>query len=173
MGWGGRSQARRGGGSKCRLAVAEAVAGRAARRDLVRSDQAGAGVLPTKGRSDAMTVAQEIRDYARREYIEPARLRKESTAKIVVGDVAKALRLNQRVANVCQALGGKSFLQENHLAIEKREGPPSGQGTRVTFTYRLMATPVEPSSKAAVSFFTIQSAVKEIFHSLRAGTASI
>lgn len=79
-----------------------------------------------------------IREYARREYIEPARKRGEITVRIVAGDVHKALGLQNRVPQVCNALRNKKFLDRNRLALEKAEGPPSGMGTTVKFTYRLL-----------------------------------
>lgn len=83
-------------------------------------------------------LSESIREYARTALIEPARNRGEKTVTIRVGDVHRALGLLARVPAVCQALATDSFLQSNHLAIEKREGPPSGQGTNVTFVYRLL-----------------------------------
>jgi hypothetical protein len=122
----------------------------------------------------AASNAQQVRDYARREYIEPARHRKQATVRIVAGDVARALKLNQRVANVCQALSGASFLQANHLAIEKREGPPSGQGTRVTFTYRLLDHSKDRTdAEESISFLDLIGAGKEVFDSLGGGEAFI
>src|SRR5580658_8495847 len=84
------------------------------------------------------THADRIREIARAEYIEPARARRESIVRIVAGNVQKAARLSNRVPLVCQALKSSKFLDENHLVLEKWEGPPSGLSTTVTFTYRLL-----------------------------------
>jgi hypothetical protein len=59
------------------------------------------------------------------EYVEPALRRGDSTLEIVAGNVHKSLGLNNRVPIVCQALKSRDFLDENHLEIEKIEGPSS------------------------------------------------
>jgi hypothetical protein len=88
--------------------------------------------------------ADQVREHARHEYIEPARRRGDSAVRIVAGDVQKAVRLVNRTALVCQALKSHKFLEENHLALEKWDGPPSGMSTTVTFTYRLTGQKPQP-----------------------------
>ena len=83
-------------------------------------------------------LAESIRQYARSSVIEPARRRGEKTVTVRVGDIHRAMGLLARVPAVCQALATRSFLESNHVVIEKREGPPSGLGTNVTFVYRLL-----------------------------------
>lgn len=119
-----------------------------------------------------LTHADRVRDYARREYIDPARARHESTVRVVAGEVQKAVRLSNRVSLVCQALRSNKFLTENHLALEKWEGPPSGMSTTVTFTYRMLDA--EPSTSAQPEewpFSKLRGAAKEVFHSLGGGEA--
>jgi hypothetical protein len=103
-----------------------------------------------------------IREYARREYIEPARRRGEVTVRIVAGEVEKALGLQSRAAQVCSALRADKFLKESRLAIEKVEGPPKKMSTTTKFTYRLLdvshrkkveADPVLALSGAAKGLF--------------------
>jgi len=91
---------------------------------------------------------QRVKEFVRLEYVEPALRRGDSKLEVVAGNVHKSLGLNNRVPIVCQALKSRDFLEANHLEIEKIEGPPSGQGTRVKLTYRLMDKPsqsVRPS----------------------------
>lgn len=83
------------------------------------------------------STAATIRDHIRRSYIEPARSRHAHTVRIVAGDVHKALHLQNLIPAVCQVLRGRKLLEENDLAIEKQEGPPSGLGTTVAIVYRL------------------------------------
>src|SRR5450756_367772 len=99
------------------------------------------------------THADRVRDHARLAYIEPARRRHESTIRIVAGEVQKAVRLSNRVSLVCQALKSHKFLDENHLVLEKWDGPPSGMSTTVTFTYRLLDDAGPTSSESAESLF--------------------
>ena len=79
-----------------------------------------------------------IREYARSSFIEPARRRGQKTVSVRAGDVHRALGLVARVPAVCQALATRTFLESNHIAIEKREGPPSGLGNNIIFVYRLL-----------------------------------
>jgi hypothetical protein len=81
--------------------------------------------------------SNQIREYARKRYIEPAIARREQRISVRAGDVHKALALKNRVPAVCQALESRTFLQENDLILEAKEGPPSGQSTTVVFTYRI------------------------------------
>jgi hypothetical protein len=118
--------------------------------------------------------ADRVREHARREYIEPARRRHESTIRIVAGEVQKAVRLSNRVSLVCQALKSHKFLNENHLILEKWDGPPSGMSTTVTFTYRLMEEAGQPSSESAQSLFLqLRGIGKEVLQSLGGGEAFI
>jgi hypothetical protein len=120
------------------------------------------------------THADRVREHARLEYIEPARRRHESTIRIVAGEVQKAVRLSNRVALVCQALKSHKFLDENHLVLEKWEGPPSGMSTTVTFTYRFLDDADQNSSETAGSLFLqLRGIAKDVFQSLGGGEAFI
>jgi hypothetical protein len=115
-----------------------------------------------------------IREYARKQYLEPARQRGESTVTIVVGDIVRPLRLTGRVPNVCQSLRSKIFLETNGLKIVGQEGPPSGLGTRVAITYALgnAAEEQEVESRFA-SLLRLRGIAKEVFASLGGGEAFI
>jgi hypothetical protein len=116
------------------------------------------------------TNADLVREYARREYVEPAKARRESTIRIVAGDVQKGVRLSNRVPLVCQALKSRKFLNENHLVLEKWEGPPSGMSTTVTFIYRLQDEPQQSAGEPAVwPFLRLRGIAKEVFRDLGGG----
>ena len=119
--------------------------------------------------------ATDIREYARAKYVEPARARRESTIRIVAGEVHKGVRLSNRVPQVCQALKSQKFLNENHLVLEKLEGPPSGLSTTVTFTYRLLDEAGQPPviGSADWSFGGLRGIAKDVFKSLGGGEAFI
>ena len=120
------------------------------------------------------THADRVREHARHEYIEPARRRQQSTIRIVAGEVQKALRLSNRVPLVCQALKSHKFLDENHLVLEKWDGPPSGMSTTVVFTYRLMDDAGQTPGESAESLFLqLRGIGKEVFQSLGGGEAFI
>jgi hypothetical protein len=118
--------------------------------------------------------ADRVRQYARQEYIEPARRRHETTIRIVAGDVQKAVRLSNRVSLVCQALKSHKFLDENHLVLEKWDGPPSGMSTTVVFTYRVLDKAGQTSSQPSHSpFLRLRGIGKDVFQSLGGGEAFI
>ena len=118
--------------------------------------------------------ADQVREPARHEYIEPARRRGDSAVRIVAGDVQKAVRLVNRTALVCQALKSHKFLEENHLALEKWDGPPSGMSTTVTFTYRLTGQkPAAAQIPGESPLLQLWGIGKEVFQSLGGGEAFI
>jgi len=120
------------------------------------------------------TDSDRVREFARREYIEPTRARHESSVRIVAGDVQKAVRLNNRAPLVCQALKSSKFLDDNHLVLEKWEGPPSGMSTTVAFTYRLLNYREKaPGLRPEWPFSQLRGIAKEVFISLGGGEAFI
>jgi hypothetical protein len=117
---------------------------------------------------EASTGSDAVRRHAYERYISAARRRKQKTVAINVGEVHRALALNNRVPLVCAALGSKKFLTEHGLRIVSKAGPPSGQSTTVTFTYEI----VEGKDKAAEgieAFMALRGIGKEIFASLGGG----
>jgi hypothetical protein len=125
-------------------------------------------------RMQTKTHADRIRELARTEYIEPARTRHESIVRIVAGNVQKAAGLSNRVPLVCQALKSSKFLDENHLVLEKWEGPPSGLSTTVTFTYRLLNDEErKPAPRLEWPFMKLRGLAKDVFRSLGGGETFI
>jgi len=117
------------------------------------------------------SLTDQIRDHARRQYIEVARRRREAIVQIVAGDVHKALGLSNRVPVVCNALASKRFLEENKIALESREGPPSGLSTTVKFTYRLLESAANDAPRAP--FLGLRGIAKQVFQALGGGEAFI
>jgi len=112
----------------------------------------------------------EVREFARRKFVEPARQKRASNLTILAGDVHRGLRLTNRVPLVCQALTSRAFLEENHLELVKREGPPSGQSTTVVFTYRFTNTG-ESETKKPSAFLKLRDIAKQVFESVGGGEA--
>jgi hypothetical protein len=110
---------------------------------------------------------QIVRDYFRTQYVEPALRDRKTSFEVVAGDVHRALRFKNRVPLVCQALTNRTFLSENHLVLEKTEGPPSGLGTRARFFYRL--TKLTGAGPQESAFLRLRGAAKEVFQSLGGG----
>ncbi len=114
-------------------------------------------------------LSESIREYARTALIEPARSRGEKRVTVRVGDVHQAMRLVARVPAVCQALATRSFLDSNHVAIEKREGPPSGLGTNVTFVYRLLDQEHIPAYQDKWERLRSLQGIAKVFYARRGG----
>jgi hypothetical protein len=119
------------------------------------------------------SLTDQIRDHARRQYIEAARRRRERVVQIVAGDVHKALGLSNRVPVVCNALSSKAFLEDNRIALESREGPPSGLSTTVKFTYRFLGETSQAAKGSPSPFFGLRGAAKQVFQALGGGEAFI
>lgn len=118
---------------------------------------------------------QRVKEFARTEYVEPARRRGDSTVEIVAGNVHKALGMNNSVPTVCQALKSSDFLRENCLEIARIEGPPKGLGTRLKLTYRLAAKSPSQTERRTEesSLMRLWGIGKEVFQSLGGGEAFI
>jgi hypothetical protein len=113
-----------------------------------------------------------IRRHAYERYVSQARLRKGKTVSINVGEVHRALGLNNRVPLVCAALSSKKFLNENGLRIVSKTGPPSGQSTTVTFTYEVMERDEKKTSDAQLeAWLKLRGIAKDIFASFGGGEA--
>ena len=119
---------------------------------------------------EASTGSDAVRRHAYERYISGARRRKEKTVAINVGEVHRALALNNRVPLVCAALGSKKFLTEHGLRIISKTGPPSGQSTTVTFTYEVEEQK-QNTGGGLDAFLALRGIGKEIFASLGGGEA--
>src|SRR5271156_6743316 len=117
---------------------------------------------------EASTGSDAVRRHAYEKYISAARRRREKTVAINVGEVHRALALNNRVPLVCAALGSKKFLTEHGLRIVSKTGPPSGQSTTVTFIYEIDEAVEKPASGLA-GFLALRGIGKEMFASLGGG----
>ena len=122
--------------------------------------------LSRNSRSDSDTV----RRHAYEKYVAQAQRRNENTVSINVGEVHRALQLNNRVPLVCAALGSRKFLAEHSLRIVSKTGPPSGQSTTVTFTYEIQKSKAQPQS-AEEAWQALRGIAKDIFASFGGGEA--
>jgi len=97
-----------------------------------------------KPRSVSVSASDVVREHARHTYLDPARQRGLGSVSINVGQVHKALALQNRIPLVCQALKSTKFLAANDVRLISESGPPSGQSTTVTYTYEFL-----PGDKSA------------------------
>jgi len=83
-----------------------------------------------------MNTSDQVRAFAEKHYLVPARQRRERSVRIVVGEVQRALGLQQRTPLVCAALRSQKFLRQAGVELAQVEGPPSGMSPKVAFTFR-------------------------------------
>jgi hypothetical protein len=120
------------------------------------------------------SLSHQVRDYARRTYIDAARRRREALVQIVADDVQKALRLTNRSPVVRNARSSKRFLEENRIALEKCDGPPLGLSTTAKFTYRLLRDNGANGPADSQSLFLgLRGAAMQVFQALGGGEAFI
>lgn len=77
--------------------------------------------------------ADQVRDYALRQYILPARAAGQPTVTILAGPIHKALGFRNRMPCVCDALGVKKFAEDHRVCLVKRSGPKHGASAEFIF----------------------------------------
>lgn len=80
-----------------------------------------------------MSLADQIRDYVDRHYVQPARVASRREITIRAGDVHSAMGLVSRMPAVCGALDSKILLDRSGLRVLARNGPH--QGANVVFRF--------------------------------------
>ena len=117
-----------------------------------------------------MTDSNKVREYVKLKYVQPAISRGEREIKVRAGDIHREMAMKSRVPLVCQALRSQMFLKENHLVLEKVEGPPSGQSSSVVFTFRAEKEPAREVPKHKFeNLLRLEGIGKELFASLGGG----
>lgn len=126
-------------------------------------------------KSAVQSVSDSIREYVCAKYLKAAIRRGDSTFTVNVGAIHKELGLMNRVPQVCSALESKKLLENNHLQIVSRTGPPSGRSTTVTFTYEILAnsSKTEAPKTLLATLGRFRGIAKEVFEQLGGGEAFI
>jgi hypothetical protein len=99
-------------------------------------DQTNNPLVPPEQYDHLIRDADRIRLCALNYYIEPAREERTSAVSIRAGTLAKDLHLEDRMRNVCQALGGEKFQQLASVAPPTQSGPDNS--TTTTFVFKLI-----------------------------------
>ena len=95
-------------------------------------------LMPMYTIHNMLSLAQQIRDRAWQDYVQPALSRGDVTVSITAGDLVRSMALQNLTPTVCSALRSNIFQKQYHLRLESKEGPPSGNSTTMRFTYRLL-----------------------------------
>lgn len=80
-----------------------------------------------------MTLADDIREHVKKNYIDPARRRGERTVTFRASDIHRAMGLQNHFPSVCQAIDSDKFIDFASVALFKRTGPPKSSSVRWTF----------------------------------------
>ena len=83
------------------------------------------------------SLAEQIREYVSRAFIEPARKSGRTEVEIVAGDVHRDMRLENRMPAVCGALDARKFQDEYRVVLGRRSGPKFGATSSWRFSIEL------------------------------------
>jgi hypothetical protein len=73
-----------------------------------------------------MNPADQVRDYAYRSYVMPARAKKALTVSFSAGPIHKALRFQDLMPCVCGAIDTRKFETQHNVKLAARTGPKHG-----------------------------------------------
>jgi len=84
-----------------------------------------------------MATADEVRQFIRNQYIEPAKQRGESRVQIISGDVHSLMNLNSRMPLVCEVLRGQKLLSMCNISLveERRRQNVKNNSSTNLFIY--------------------------------------
>ena len=80
-----------------------------------------------------MILADQIREYVRKEIIVPSRQKGLTIVHIKAGDVHSAIGLQNRMPAVCAALDAEKFLDYAQVILVRRSGPHQGSSAEWVF----------------------------------------
>jgi hypothetical protein len=76
----------------------------------------------------------QIQEYVKKAYIDPARKVKLSKVTFSSAKIHDDLKLKAHYAGVCDAIEAKKFHDENMITLTARTGPKLGRNVRWTFS---------------------------------------
>lgn len=83
-----------------------------------------------------MATAIDVRNYAIRNFVDPARRQGISSVTFTATDIHKGLGLERRFPLVCSAIDADKFLDIAKVILVTREGPKQSSTVRWTFDLR-------------------------------------
>lgn len=89
--------------------------------------------------------AEYVRKFVSETYVKPARERGERQFSVAVRPILTELTKRGlptgRTPLICSVLGGKKLHNKNRIALEGRDGPPSGQSSTMIYHFRFLDAP--------------------------------
>ena len=80
-----------------------------------------------------MSYADDVRNYCKKHYIDPARRSGSKTVSIISGDVHQAMGFSDRHPLVCSSISASKFEELCHVRLIGVEGPSQGATTLFRF----------------------------------------
>jgi hypothetical protein len=90
-------------------------------------------VINGKSSNPRISQADEIRKYAKTQFIIPARKKGDTRVSFTSKDIHQGMDLQSRYPQVCASIDSKKFKEFARVELIKREGPQQGATARWTF----------------------------------------
>lgn len=90
-------------------------------------------VKNVKAGNPRINQADEIRKYAKTQFVIPARKKGEKRVSFTSQDIHQGMDLESRYPQVCASIDSKKFKEFSRVELIKREGPQQGATARWTF----------------------------------------
>lgn len=91
------------------------------------------GKTEPKTKKQQFSQADEVRKYAKKHYIIPARQNHQKRVVFTASDIHHGLDLTSRYPLVCSSIDSRKFIVFARVELIKREGPQQGASARWTF----------------------------------------
>ena len=76
--------------------------------------------------------SDEVRKFVKQHFIIPARAARQERIIITAGEIAKSMKLQERMPMVCGALDAKKFEEFARVKVIRREGPKQSSAAKWT-----------------------------------------
>jgi 5-methylcytosine-specific restriction protein B len=76
--------------------------------------------------------SDEVRKFVKQHFVIPARAARQDRVTLTAGEVAKGLKLQDRMPMICNALDAKKFEEFARVKVIRREGPRQGSTAKWT-----------------------------------------
>jgi hypothetical protein len=103
-----------------------------------------------------MNISDQIREYVRVRYVEPARLTRSSRFAVPCGTVQRELGVSNGIAEVRAALNTPKFLDPNGLRLVETNWLPSGTSTTVVYEFRDFVANAAESTVSGTIYATLR-----------------
>ena len=108
---------------------------------------------------------KRIREFIINNIIKPVKERGEKEIVIRAGDIAKAMRLENRIPNICQVLRGKKLQEEARIKLIEERGPK--QSTTTIFVFHIEYKENNIESKRKINQINLEKINSKQFNKIK------